>query len=59
MTELLPIADLARMLRLTPASIYAMRHRGDGPRGIRVGKHVRFDPGDVEKWLASRKEEIR
>lgn len=29
------------------------RHRGVGPRYIKVGKHVRYDERDVLVWLES------
>jgi hypothetical protein len=27
------------------------RHRGEGPRGYRVGRHVRYRRSSVEAWL--------
>lgn len=32
-------------------TLYVWRHRGIGPRGSKVGRHVRYRWEDVEKWL--------
>lgn len=44
-------AELAEWLGIPRASIYQWRHRGVGPRGVHVGKHVRFRRSVVEAWL--------
>jgi excisionase family DNA binding protein len=49
--RLLTLQELARYLRVPEATIYGWRHRGTGPRGSAVGRHVRFRVSDVEKWL--------
>ncbi len=43
--------ELASFLGIPVATIYRWRSRGDGPRGIRVGRHVRYRIEDVERWL--------
>jgi predicted DNA-binding transcriptional regulator AlpA len=53
------IQDLAEFLKTTPATIYGLRYRREGPAAIRVGKELRFDPADVRAWLDSRKEQAR
>lgn len=45
--------ELADMLGVPVRTIYAWRTRRDGPRGHRIGKHVRFRMSDVETWLAA------
>lgn len=52
---LLSVPELASMLQVPVQTIYRWRHRGEGPRPIRVGRHLRFDPADVERWLEARK----
>lgn len=53
--ELLTIQQLAELLQVPVATIYRWRHRGEGPRGIRVsGRHVRYRRADVEKFLEER-----
>jgi predicted DNA-binding transcriptional regulator AlpA len=52
--SLIKTAELAVLLRKTPAAIKAMRHRGKGPRGFRVGREVLYPVAEVEAWLASK-----
>ncbi len=42
---------LADYLGVPVATVYRWRHRHEGPRGLRVGRHVRFRRADVEAWL--------
>ena len=50
--RLLSVDDLAAYLDVPVKTIYAWRHRSTGPRGFRVGRHLRFRWADVEEWLA-------
>ncbi|MBV8980395.1 MAG: helix-turn-helix domain-containing protein [Acidimicrobiia bacterium] len=52
--ELLTVDELAEFLRSTPDAVYALRYRGDGPRGVRVGRRVLFRRSDVDDWLDAR-----
>lgn len=54
-TKLLSVTDLAEMLNVPVRTIYEWRHRHQGPQPIRMGRHLRFDPADVAKWLETRK----
>ncbi|MFH8285511.1 helix-turn-helix transcriptional regulator [Streptomyces antibioticus] len=46
--------DLVVMLRLPSVdTVYQWRRKGTGPRGFRVGRHLRFDPEDVRTWVES------
>jgi len=49
--NLLSPAELADYLNVPIATVYRWRSRGDGPPGIRVGRHVRYRREAVEKWL--------
>jgi excisionase family DNA binding protein len=49
---LLSVQDLAGFLDVPVATIYAWRYRGEGPPGLRVGRHLRFRSSDVEQWIA-------
>lgn len=49
--ELLTVQQLAKLLQVPVATIYRWRHVGLGPRGIRVGRHVRYRQSDVEAFL--------
>lgn len=50
--RLLSAQELALYLEVPVKTIYTWRHRNTGPRGFRVGKHLRFRWCDVESWLA-------
>ncbi len=54
--DLLTLGQLATFLQVPRQTIYAWRCRGEGPPGIKLGKHVRFRRRDVEKWLDVRGE---
>lgn len=45
------IGQVAAYLQVPVGTIYQWRHRGLGPVGLRVGRHVRFRSRDVEAWL--------
>jgi excisionase family DNA binding protein len=51
---LLSPQQLADYLGVPLASVYRWRYEGTGPRGIKVGKHVRYRRRDVEAWLETR-----
>lgn len=52
--RLLTAKDLADYLGVPITTVYAWRHRGNGPPGLRVGRHLRFRVGDVAQWVAKR-----
>lgn len=43
--------DLADELGIPVRSVYAWRSRGAGPRGHKIGRHVRYRRADVDAWL--------
>ncbi|WP_406317192.1 helix-turn-helix transcriptional regulator [Streptomyces sp. NBC_00118] len=45
--------DLADILSVPVETVYQWRRKHTGPRGFRVGRHVRFDPEDVRVWVES------
>ncbi|MBD3946344.1 helix-turn-helix transcriptional regulator [Nocardioides ganghwensis] len=49
--HLLSPQDLAALIAVPVATVYRWRSAGSGPRGYRIGKHVRFRMSDVEAWL--------
>ena len=51
---LLSPQQLAEYLGVPLATVYRWRCEGTGPRGIKVGKHVRYRQRDVEAWLDTR-----
>ncbi|MGW0875832.1 helix-turn-helix transcriptional regulator [Streptomyces sp. NPDC002740] len=49
--------DLVEMFELPSVeTVYQWRRKRTGPRGFRVGRHLRFDPADVRAWVDSRRE---
>ncbi|MEV5167892.1 helix-turn-helix domain-containing protein [Streptomyces werraensis] len=49
--------DLADLLGVPVETVYQWRRKQTGPRGFRVGRHLRFDPEDVRVWVESQMEE--
>ncbi len=39
------------MLGVPVPTIYGWRYHGEGPRGIKVGRHVRYRLAEVNRWL--------
>lgn len=52
--RLLTIRELSELLSVPVESLYGWRHRGEGPQGYRIGRHVRYRRAAVEAWLATR-----
>ena len=52
--RLLTTEDLAAMLRLPKRTVADWRQRSGGPPAVKIGRHVRYRPADVEAWLTSR-----
>jgi hypothetical protein len=50
------LADIAGDLFIPLGSVYAMRAKGTGPTGYKIGKHVRVRRRDYEAWLSTRME---
>jgi len=45
------VEDVAAFLGVPVKTIYDWRTRDYGPKGLRVGKYVRFRPEDVDAWV--------
>jgi len=43
--------EVASYLGVPVKTLFQWRYKGVGPRGIRVGRHVRYRSDDVEAWL--------
>ncbi|HZD24344.1 MAG TPA: helix-turn-helix domain-containing protein [Acidimicrobiia bacterium] len=52
--RLLSVEELADYFEVPVKTIYTWRHRNSGPKGFRVGKHLRFRWHDVQAWVAQR-----
>jgi predicted DNA-binding transcriptional regulator AlpA len=44
-------AEVSDYLQVPVTDLYQWRHKGTGPRASKVGRHLRYRWGDVEKWL--------
>ncbi len=51
--RLMTLAELSEMLGVPVETLYGWRHRGEGPAGYRIGRHVRYRRSTVEAWLES------
>ncbi len=52
--QLLTVKELARYLDVPVATLYAWRHRQQGPPGFKAGRHLRYRLSDVDRWIAER-----
>ncbi|GBD83814.1 helix-turn-helix domain protein [bacterium BMS3Abin02] len=55
--RLLSAAELADYLGVPIATIYAWRHRRQGPPGFRAGRHLRYRLADVQRWITAQLED--
>lgn len=52
MPEILTVPEAARLLRVTPATVYANAALGKIP-SFKAGRLVRFRRSDLEAWMAA------
>jgi len=43
--------EVAGYLGVPVKTLFQWRYKGVGPRGLRVGRHLRYRAEDVEAWL--------
>lgn len=46
--------DVAEYLRVPVTTIYRWNLNDEGPRRIRLGRHLRYRKSDVDEWLDRR-----
>ncbi|WP_232241389.1 AlpA family transcriptional regulator [Kutzneria sp. 744] len=46
--------DLASFLKLPEKTLTKWRSDGTGPRWLKIGKHVRYNPKEVRDWMELR-----
>ena len=51
--RLMTLVEVADLLGIPVATLYGWRYRGNGPRGYRIGRHVRYRRAVVEAWIAA------
>jgi excisionase family DNA binding protein len=52
--RMITIEEFAEALGVSVQTVYSWNSQGVGPRYIKVGKHCRFRPAEIQKWLESR-----
>jgi predicted DNA-binding transcriptional regulator AlpA len=55
-TIFLSVADLSKRWNQKPQVIYGLRHRGEAPPAIRIGRELRWRLSDIEAWENARLE---
>lgn len=53
------VPEVAEFLGVPVQTLYQWRTLSKGPRGIRVGKHLRYRWADVESWLDAQADDRR
>lgn len=46
------ISEVAEFLGISVATLHQWRYLGTGPAAYRVGRHLRYDPAIVRRWVA-------
>jgi excisionase family DNA binding protein len=49
--QLLTAHDIADYLDVSVQTVYWWRSKGRGPKGMRIGRHLRFQMSDFLEWL--------
>ena len=47
------VEDVGEFLGVPVRTLYDWRGRGYGPMGKKVGRYLRYDPAEVERWFDS------
>lgn len=50
-SELLNVKDLAKLLSMSVRTVWRLRSAGCLPKPIRIGRSVRWDRADIERWV--------
>lgn len=53
--RLLTDAQVARLLGTSRKALAQRRWRGGGPRYVKLGRRVLYDPADLEAWIQQNK----
>jgi excisionase family DNA binding protein len=51
---LIDVQQLADYLDVPVKTLYAWRHRREGPPAFRVGRHLRYRRIDIQRWIQQR-----
>jgi excisionase family DNA binding protein len=50
---LLTAAQVAEFLQVPVQTLYLWRHKGVGPKTVKVGRHLRYRQADIDAWVES------
>jgi excisionase family DNA binding protein len=51
MDKLLTLEQVAELLQVPARTLYSWRYKGEGPQGLRVGRHIRYRAADLDRWV--------
>ena len=51
-------SEVAKILGVPVETIYQWRYKRTGPPGFRVGRHLRFDPRALHRWVEEQEESV-
>lgn len=54
--DLWTIRRTAQYLGVPPGTLYQWHHRHIGPPVSKIGRHLRYDPGEVRDWARAQRE---
>jgi excisionase family DNA binding protein len=57
--RLMTTSEVADYLAVPVTTLYRWRGTGEGPRALRIGKHLRFRVEDLNTWLDCRADDDR
>ena len=52
------VQDVSTYLGIPVMTLYHWRRTGYGPRGTRVGRHLRYRPEEVRAWFENQGREV-
>jgi excisionase family DNA binding protein len=50
--------EVADLFGIPVETLYQWRYKRIGPPGFRVGRHLRFDPRAIHRWVESQTESV-
>lgn len=50
--------EVAEILGVPVETIYQWRYKRTGPPGFRAGRHLRFDPRKLRRWIDDQTESV-
>jgi predicted DNA-binding transcriptional regulator AlpA len=57
--RLITTTELAAFLSIPAATLRQWRYLDVGPKALRVGRHVRYEPAEVRRWLREDCQRVR